>query len=257
MAHYSTWISYGGAAKITLAVVLLIAAAGVAYAGARLPLTARIPRPGQAAANLMLAAWVAAITAFLGCVSVLTQQARREHLHQVRPPDPITPVTLTAVAVIFVIIVVISSRNWPVRLAGAAIGALAAPMIFEFPFDLIVMARTFPHAPDPALSRVLFFAPLFLIEITTLALLTLSPMVRLSKATFFSFASILVVFAVWGLSGFGYPSAPLPYALNVLSKILAFVTALSLFWPQRAHASAPGPVPGPAAALMRAGHRPA
>jgi hypothetical protein len=56
---------------------------------------------------------------------------------------------------------------------------------------------------------------------------------------------ILVVFAVWGLSGFGYPSAPLPYALNVLSKILAFVTALSLFWPQRATASAPRPVPGP------------
>jgi hypothetical protein len=30
MAHYSTWISYGGAAKITLAIVLLIAAAGAA-----------------------------------------------------------------------------------------------------------------------------------------------------------------------------------------------------------------------------------
>jgi hypothetical protein len=90
----------------------------------------------------------------------------------------------------------------------------------------------------------LFFAPLFLIEITTLALLTLSPMVQLSRATFFSFASILVVFAVWGLSGFGYPSAPLPYALNVVSKILAFVTALSLFLPQRATASAPRPAPG-------------
>jgi NAD(P)-dependent dehydrogenase (short-subunit alcohol dehydrogenase family) len=56
-------------------------------------------------------------------------------------------------------------------------------MIFELPFDLIVMARTFPRAPDPAWSRVLFFAPLFLIEITTLALLTLSPMVQVSKAT--------------------------------------------------------------------------
>lgn len=250
MAHYSIWISYGGTAKITLAVVLLIAAAGVAYAGTRLRLPARVPRPGQAAANLMLAAWVAAITAFVGCVSVLSQQARREHLHQVRPPDPITPVTLSAVAVIFVIILITSSHDWPVRLAGAAIGALAAPMIFEFPFDLIVMARTFPHAADPTVSRVLFFAPLFLIEITTLALLTLSPMARLSKATFFCFASILVVFAVWGLSGFGYPSAPLPYALNVLSKILAFVTALSLFLPKKATASAPRLAPGAATTLM-------
>jgi hypothetical protein len=58
MAHYSTWFSYGGTAKITLAIVLLIAAAGVAYAGTWLPLPVRAPRPGQAAANLMLAAWV-------------------------------------------------------------------------------------------------------------------------------------------------------------------------------------------------------
>jgi hypothetical protein len=116
-------------------------------------------------------------------------------------------------------------------------------MIFEFPFDLIVMARTFPRIPDPALYRALFFAPLFLIEITTLSLLTLSPMVKLPKATFFSFAAVLAVFAAWGLFGFGYPSAPLPYALNVLSKILAFVTALSLFLPQRAETSAPHPHP--------------
>jgi hypothetical protein len=56
---------------------------------------------------------------------------------------------------------------------------------------------------------------------------------------------MLAVFAVWALPGFGYPSAPLPYALNVLSKILAFVTALSLFLPQRAEASAPHPHPAP------------
>jgi hypothetical protein len=58
-------------------------------------------------------------------------------------------------------------------------------------------------------------------------------MVRLTRATFFSFALMLGVFAVWALSGFGYPSAPLPTALNMASKILAFVTALTLFLPRR------------------------
>jgi hypothetical protein len=189
----------------------------------------------------MLAAWVIAITAFLACATAYVQQARQHHLTTARPPDPITPVTLISVGVIFLIIVVISSSyEWPVRLASAAAGALAAPMIFEFPFDLIVMARTYPPIPpDPALYRILFFAPLFLIETTTVSLLTLSPMVKLSRAGFVSFAAMLAVFAVWGLAGFGYPSEPISYALNVASKILAFVTALSLFLPQRVNASAP------------------
>ena len=116
-------------------------------------------------------------------------------------------------------------------------------MIFELPFDLIVMARTYPPIPpDPALYRALFFVPLFLIEITTLLLLRLSPMVRLTRATFFSFALMLGVFAVWALAGFGYPSAPLPTALNIASKILAFITVLTLFLPQR---PAPGQAPQP------------
>ena len=122
------------------------------------------------------------------------------------------------------------SLGWGVALGSAAIGALAAPMIFEFPFDLIVMARIYPPIPPhPALYRVLFFAPLFLIEVLTLSLLTLSPAVRLSKAAFFFFALMLAVFAVWGLFGFGYPSAPAPFTFNVVSKILAFVVTLSLF----------------------------
>jgi hypothetical protein len=127
------------------------------------------------------------------------------------------------------------------RLASGFIGAIAAPMIFELPFDLIVMARSHPVI-DPALYRPLLFGCLFAIEITTLLLLRLSPMVRLTRATFFSFVLMLGVFAVWALSGFGYPSAPLPTALNIASKILAFVTALTLFLPQR---PAPGQTPRP------------
>jgi hypothetical protein len=79
--------------------------------------------------------------------------------------------------------------------------------------------------------------PLFLVEITSLLLLRFSPMVRLTRATFFSFALMLTVFAVWALTGFGYPSASTPHALNVVSKLLAFATVLTLFLSRRPSAS--------------------
>jgi hypothetical protein len=235
MTQYGTWVSYGGDAKIGLAVGLLAAAGSLAYAGTRLPLPARATRPGTVSAVIMVLAWGASIVAFLACATIYVRQYLREyHLTQAAPPDRIAPVTLLAMVAVFVIILTRSTPGFGTRLLSAAIGAMAAPMIFEFPFDLIVMARTYPPIPpDPALYRALFFVPLFLIEITTLLLLRLSPMVRLTRATFFSFALMLGVFAVWALSGFGYPSAPLPITLNVVSKILAFVTLLTLFLPQR------------------------
>lgn len=173
--------------------------------------------------------------------------------------NPITPVTVIGVGVVFVVIALASSSHgWRVMPGSAVAGAMAAPMIFEFPFDLIVMARLYPPIPpDPAWYLALFFAPLFLVELTTLSLLTLSPMVRLSRAAFFSFALMLLVFAVWALFGFAYPSAPAPIALNVVSKILALVAALSLFLPQRAQASTTSSAARPPAMVMSAGHQPA
>jgi hypothetical protein len=74
------------------------------------------------------------------------------------------------------------------------------------------------------------------------ALLSLSPAVRLRRATLWCLAGMLAVYAIWGLYGFSYPSAPGPVTLNVLSKILALVTALTLFLPQRrAPTQAPPP----------------
>jgi hypothetical protein len=63
------------------------------------------------------------------------------------------------------------------------------------------------------------------------------------------FALMLAVFAVWALAGFGYPSAPVPIALNVVSKILAFVTVLTLFLLPRRQAGVSGPQAGAAQAL--------
>lgn len=247
MTQYGTWVSYGGVARIELAVVLLAAAGGLAYAGTRLPLPAKAARPGRAATGFMLGAWVLAMAAFLLCLAVYALQYRHQYGTGYAPADHILPVTLFAAAATFFVILVSSGSYGPVaRLASAAVGAIAAPALFELPFDLIVMARIYPPiSPEPALYRALFFLPLFLVEITTLSLLTMSPMVKLSRGALFSLASMLAVFAVWGLFGFGYPSALVPTALNIVSKLLAFVTVLCLFLPQRARAATqdPGPVP--------------
>ena len=84
----------------------------------------------------------------------------------------------------------------------------------------------------------MFFAPLFLVEATTLSLLMLSPMLRLSRAAFFSFALMLAVFAAWGLSGFGYPSAPVPFIGSFPPGIEDIRASCWLIW-QRLHPRAP------------------
>jgi hypothetical protein len=241
--QYGTWVSYGGGARIWLAVVLLAAAGGLACAGICLPLPARAARPGRTAVIATLVAWVASIAAWVACIIIYIRQylhAYHVAVAKAAPPDHVAPVTFVAVAATFFIILTRnSSESGGTRLASAAIGAIAAPLIFELPFDLIVMARTYPPIPpDPALYRALFFVPLFLIEITTLLLLRLSPMVRLTRATFFSLALMLGVFAIWALTGFGYPSALVPTTLNIASKLLAFAVVLTLFFPQRSSSTA-------------------
>ena len=83
-------------------------------------------------------------------------------------------------------------------------------------------------------------------------LLTLSPMVRVRKSTFFCFALMIGVFGIWALYGFGYPQSALPITMNVVSKILAFATVLTLFLPGRLRDwRRDGPAPLPAASRSR------
>jgi hypothetical protein len=52
---------------------------------------------------------------------------------------------------------------------------------------------------------------------------------KLCKYTLFSLAGGFYVFAVWAFLGFSYPSDFVPLALNDVSKVLSFVTAMTLF----------------------------
>jgi hypothetical protein len=136
----------------------------------------------------------------------------------------------SAAVAFFVIVYLAQESGFLVASGSAIVGTIAAPMIFELPFDLIVMWRTFPPAPAIPFT-LLYFLPLFLVEISSFAMLMLSPVIRLSRATLFLLAAMFLIFAVWASFGFAYPAAPLPIALNMISKILAFATAVSLFLP--------------------------
>jgi hypothetical protein len=241
MAIHGTWVGYSGAAQVVLAVVLAAVAAAIAYAGIRLPLPAPVlPRPGRTATIMMLAIWGFAVVALLVCGAVYVMQAHQKGIRTASPITPVTPVTLTGVAVLFVVVAwVETARGSDVAVGTAALAAIVGPMIFEVPFDLIIMARTYPVI-DPGLFRLLLFGPLILTGITTVALLWLSPVVRLRRTTFWCFAGMLAVFAAWSLfAGFRYPSAPGPITLNAVAKVLALVTALTLFLPQRDQSETP------------------
>jgi hypothetical protein len=234
------WLSYSGPARLLLAGVLVAVAAAMAGAGPRLLVPLRRPSPGRTARAVMLATWGTAIVAYLVCHSLYALRLTQHHLAY--PPQPIFPITVGgAIAVFLGILYAGRSLTLKARLGSACIGAIAPLMIFQFPFDLVIMTRIYPAPPDPALYWVLIVVT-FVVEFTTLALLSLSPLVRLSRVAFFAFALMLLIFGIWALSGFGEPSAPLPFAFNAASKVMAFVVGLSLFRAQAGQVSTPEPM---------------
>jgi hypothetical protein len=223
------WVSYSGGAAIYLATILLVVAGGFAYAGTRLRAPLKITPPGAAAAGFMIAIWLLAIYTAGVATVVYGLQVKQAY------PDFVARrvrvgTFVDAAAAFFVILYLTRRWGWKVALASAVIGVAAAPMIFEFPFDLIVMTRTNPPIPThPMLYRQLFFLPLFLVEFSTVSLLTLLPSMRVTAYAAYAVAGMFVVFAVWAAFGFAFPEEPLPLALNVISKIVCFVAAIMLF----------------------------
>jgi hypothetical protein len=253
MAGSSPWVIYTGTSEIVLIVVLLAAAAAVAYAAVRLPLPARPPRPGPAAAIIMITAWAAALAALAVCAGAYETRTAAAGFARPSRSNPITPVTLIGALVVFAVIAYAQkSRGWRTALGSAVLGAAAGPWLFEIAFDLVILPRTHPVI-NPGLWLPLLFGPLILTGLTTVTLITLSPALRIQRATLCCLAAMLTIFAAWALYGFAYPSGPGPVTLNAASKILALLAALTLFLPQRTPATTPEPAQPPAANGARAG----
>lgn len=228
MTHDVNWSPYTGGSSYILAGALLFAVVVLTYMGVRF----RQGRPGKGTGTflgaLLISGFVLAVLTFSAASKTYGLADVKQGIH-FTSTNPITPVTMTAAIATFIVILYLTHKSGVRTAVGSAIvGTIAAPLIFELPFDLIVMWHTFPPSP-PTLYTLLYFFPLLLIELLSFALLTLSPLVQLSKATFFLLAGMFFVFAVWALAGFAYPSTPFPIAMNMLSKVVAFAVAISLF----------------------------
>jgi hypothetical protein len=226
---WAHWVSYGGGEGIVLAIVLLVVAGGFAYAGKRLRSPLGVTRPGAIVAGFMISIWLLAICTVLVATHVYGLQVRQAYPDFVAARVRVG--TFVDAPITFFIILYLTRRwGWKIALASAFIGTAAAPMIFELPFDLIVMTRTNPPIPTyPMLYRQLFFLPLFLVELSTISLLTLLPSMRVTAHAAYAVAGMFAAFAVWAVFGFAFPAEPWPLALNIISKILCFVAAVMLF----------------------------
>ena len=223
------WISYGGGEAILLAIVLLVVAGGFAYAGKRLRAPLRLTRPGATVAAFMIAIWLVAIYNAFVATYVYGLQVKQAYPGFVAARVRVGTF-VDALVTFFVILYLTRRWGWKIALASAVIGTAIAPMIFEFPFDLIIMTRSNPPIPaHPMLYRQLLYLPLFLAALSTISLLTLLPSMRVTAHACYAVSGMFVVFAVWAAFGFAFPAEPLPLALNVISKILCFVAAIMLF----------------------------
>ena len=231
MTQWGTWVPYAGTDAIFLGITVLVIGVIFVYLGMKLKRPVGVKRPGKAVSVFIMLIWSLSLVTFLVALLAYVVQLYQMHMIEASPTNPISSVTIISGIAAFVIITYATRKNGlKTALISALVGTMAGPMIFELPFDLIVMNRTFPPIPpNPTLFRLLFFLPLFLVEVSTFSLLTLSPLMKLSKYTLFSLAGMFFVFAVWALFGFSYPSYVVPIVLNTISKILSFVVAITLF----------------------------
>jgi hypothetical protein len=231
MTQNATWSPYLGSDALLLSAALLIIGGVLAYLGTRLHGSVGVNRPGTTVSIFMVVIWGLSFATLVIAIGTYVRALYQQYGPITPPTNPISPVTDLSGLVAFILIAYLSRRHGlKIALGSAIVGTVAAPMIFELPFDLIVMCRTYPPTPATQFT-LLYFLPLFLVGISSFSLLTLSPLTKLSRYTLFSLAAMFFVFAIWALFGFSYPSYPIPIALNAVSKILSFVAAVTLFLP--------------------------
>lgn len=192
------WSPYPQPSATYLSILLLLITIALSYfsGSRRLVGGLQVKRPGRTIMILMSIIWFISLITLVAFYSIVSYLSPKK---SVFPPSPIAPVTYSCAAFTFAIILYMTRHHgFKLSLTSAFVGTAAAPMIFELPFDIIIS----PRGSSPLVVSLLVLSPLFLVEFTTLSLLFLSSLVRVSKWTFLVLASMFLVFSVWALFGF-------------------------------------------------------
>lgn len=255
--YFGEWVPYSGSSTVILGCILLAIAGTFATTGFRLKRTLRVGSPGKETGAVIIVVWILSILTFLVNFTVYVLQMKERGLTGTAPQNPITKFTFLFALLSFVVVFLANRKEGEkAAFLSAVVAAMAGPMVFELPFDLVVIGRTYPPIPpNPGLFRELFFFPLFLVELTTMSLLWFSPLFKITKRTLYSLAGLFLVFAVWGFLSFSFAYTALFLVLNVVAKAMAFVVVVTLFLPEKhppvrqddqARAAAAAPGHGPA-----------
>ena len=137
-----SWASYSGVGQIALAAILLVITVALVVAAVRRPTPISGPTARGGVIAFIVVAWILAIVTFLVDLVVYGEQAREVRLTLPSPPNYVTPVTISCAALSFLAVAMLTPTRLRTRLGNAFFCACAGPMIFELPFDLIVMTRT-------------------------------------------------------------------------------------------------------------------
>ena len=215
------WRPYSFPGSVILSFILLIIGIGLVFLGKRMKTSVKVPHLGKSLKITMIVTWVILVLGFLFIYAVSEKPTGRALQN-----GPIFPITFACAVCTFAYLVYISRRDGILAALGNGIvGAAAGPMVFEFPFDWIVI----PQVNASTMYLIRFFTPLFVIELATFSLLLLSRRVSITRYSLYSLGAMFIVFAVWALEGFSYPSSPVPFLLNAISKVLSFTTIIALF----------------------------
>jgi len=238
--QYSVWANYSGQALTFLTVVLLVATVVLVGLGflVRRPVGAR--HGGISSGLFIWGIWALSLLAMEFATWVYgygiyfnRQLANDTSVVAAAPKNPITKFTILFALVAFVLIFLWTRKRygWKTAVLSGIAGAGAGPVMFEFPFDWIIMWHL--TVPKPVtIYRFEYFLPLFIFIVATLALLTLTPAARLRRQTLFALAAMFLLWAGWAaFTGFGYPLTALPTVFNVTSKLAAAVAGAMIFLP--------------------------
>jgi hypothetical protein len=218
---FIVWSPYAGETALLLALFLFALCAAIVLLGKHLKRDVRLPSPRR---------WLKAVIAVIWVLQILILLKAFKDISAVDPSagvtGPVLPVTLASAACTFIIVRYLLRRDGTVAaFGGAFIATVAGPMVFEFPFVLIVApVASVPTDPGAALT-----IPFFVAMITTLALLSFTTRAAITRYSLYFLGAMFLTFGVWALFGFSYPSDPVSFLLNCVSKVLGFATTAAMF----------------------------